>query len=475
MQRQAKTKILATLGPASDTVEIISELIDKGADAFRLNFSYGSLEHFEKLFNAIETAGDQKGVKIPIMQDLQGPKMRIGKLAAEEIEIAAGDKLEISIEEFEGTKDKISTSYTQLVKDSKVGDTILLDDGMIRLEIIEKKEASVICNILSGGTLKANKGMNMPGMKLSTPSLTEEDLEHLDFALKFRVDYIVLSFVRHPDDLLGLRQWLESKGLKIPIIAKIEKPEAVDNFESILKASDGIMIARGDLGIEIAPQLVPVVQKNIIRRCNAIGKMVITSTQMLESMIHSRVPTRAEASDVANAVMDGADVVMLSGETAIGKYPAKAVQMMDNILVTSEAQSQFIREINYDLPSDPLDNVFDSTGKAFMTIANQLNAKAIAVFTRNGKRAEVVSKFRPNAPIYAFTDNNETAAKLNLMRGVYPFKLLEVRDTEIAANGALLKLKKEKLVDKGDLVIFISGEPKSKYSRDTWMRYLYVN
>jgi pyruvate kinase len=235
------------------------------------------------------------------------------------------------------------------------------------------------------------------------------------------------------------------------------------------------MIARGDLGVEIAAQLVPVVQKNIIRRCNAVGKMVITSTQMLESMINNPVPTRAEASDVANAVMDGADIVMLSGETAIGQYPVKAVKMMDDILITAEAQSQFIRQVSYDIPQDLLDNVFDSTGKAFTEIANQLNAKAIVVFSKIGKRAEIIAKFRPRAPIYAFSDNEKTVTKMNMLRGVYPFKLLEIRDTEIAANGALLRLRKENLVEKGDLVIFMSGEPKSQYSRDSWMRFLYIS
>ncbi len=335
IERTVKTKILATIGPASDSEEMLLALIDSGVNAFRMNFSHGNEDYFTDLFNKIHNVCEKRKLPIPIVQDLQGPKIRIGQLEEPSIEIKTGNEIELTIDKVIGTESIISSSYTELVKDASIGNTILIDDGLIKLKVKEKKERSLMCEIIEGGTLKPKKGMNLPGMKLSTPSLTEADKKNMEFAFRHRVDYVALSFVRYAKDIDDLRNWMKERGFDKPIIAKIEKPEAVDNFEEILKSADGIMVARGDLGVELAPQLVPIIQKNIIRRCNAVGKLVITATQMLESMINNPIPTRAEASDVANAVLDGTDVVMLSGETAVGKFPISTIQTMKKILLST--------------------------------------------------------------------------------------------------------------------------------------------
>ena len=317
----AKTKILATLGPATHDVEAIKQLILAGVDGVRLNLSHGTYDFFEEIFNSIHTACLEENSPLAVLVDVQGPKIRIGELEQPSINLVTGNSIEITIEDIKGNEQIISTSYKQLVDDAKIGDPILINDGLIRLKVIQKKSKSLVCEIVNGGVLTPKKGMNLPGMNLSTPSITEKDFNDLEFVLKHRVDYIALSFVRSANDVFELKNWLAAKGKTMPVIAKIEKKEAVDNLTEIINASDGVMVARGDLGVELPPQEVPVLQKSIIKQCNALGKLVITATQMLESMINSPIPTRAEASDVANAVWDGTDVVMLSAETSVGKFP----------------------------------------------------------------------------------------------------------------------------------------------------------
>lgn len=474
-KRKIKTKILATIGPATDSIENLTKLIEAGTKGLRVNFSHGDEEYFSHLFKIIDQVRKDKKLPIPILMDLCGPKIRIGKLKEPSYELISGDKIELTIDELLGTADKVSTSYKSLPKDSNIGDIILIDDGLLRLEVIEKKSRSVVCKIINGGTLKPKKGMNLPGMQLSTPAVTEKDLNDLEFATKHRIDFIALSFVRHPDDILGLKNWLLAKGHNIPIIAKIEKQEAVDHFEAILKVSDGIMVARGDLGVELPLQLVPIIQKNLIRRCNTEGKLVITATQMLESMIQNPVPTRAEANDVANAVLDGTDIVMLSGETAVGKHPFKAVEIMNDIIKTAETQTQFKKKIKYEVPTDLTDNLFDATGKGFADIANQINAAAIVVFTNQGRTAKKLSKFRPRAPIVAFSDNFETLNMLNLYPGVTQFYQHDVNDEEKATKNALRILKENQFVEKGDIVVFTSGAPITDLDRRSWIRFVVVD
>lgn len=467
----AKTKILATLGPATSSEEEIKKLISAGMDGVRLNFSHGSYDFYEKVFQSIHNACVEINSPLAVLVDLQGPKIRIGDLIKNEIEIFTGDKIEITVEEIKGTKEKIPASYEPLPYDAEVGDPILIDDGLIRLRIIEKTGTSVICYIENGGVLKPRKGMNLPGMKLSTASITEKDFQDLEFALKYRIDYIALSFVRSPNDIAVLREWLKKKGHIKPIIAKIEKKEAVLNLDDILDTADGIMIARGDLGVELPPQEVPIIQKDIIRKCNSLGKLVITATQMLETMISNPVPTRAEASDVANAVWDGTDVVMLSGETSIGKYPLRAVQMMNDIVINAEKNTQPFQKINFVVPENMDENLFDSVGKAITEISEQVNAAAIVVFTLKGRTAKNLAKFRPKAKIIAVSDSFETMNNLCIRWGVTSLYMTDINKENIAIDKARHLILEAGHVKEGDIVIFTAGAPHSEKSRTNWLRF----
>ena len=471
MPNFAKTKILATIGPATDSKEKLEALINAGCNAFRLNFSHGNFDYFEKVFHSINDLCISKSLPIPILIDLQGPKIRIGELEKPEIELINGNQIEITIEKVVGTAQKISTSYSLLPVDAEVGNRILIDDGLINLRVISKSKNSVICEVVDGGMLKPRKGMNLPGMKLSTPSVTETDLLNLEFALKHRADFIALSFVRNAGDIIQLRKWLKERGYDKPIIAKIEKQEAVSNFESILNASDGIMIARGDLGVELKPYDVPIIQKRIIKRCNELGKLVITATQMLESMVNNPVPTRAEASDVANAVWDGTDVVMLSAETSVGKFPAQAVKLMQEIILNAERAYEFDREINFAKPEFIEENLFDSMNKGICSISKQINAKAIIAFTAKGNTPNSLSKFRPQAMIIAVSDSLDTMNKLSLKWGVLSLYCKDISDRHIAAEIVRKQILNDKIVEPGDLIIFTEGGLKIKNTRENWVRF----
>ena len=471
MLQLAKAKILATIGPATDSRENLESLIDSGCNAFRLNFSHGNFDYFEKVFHSINDLCISKSLPIPILIDLQGPKIRIGELSKPEIEIVNGAQIELTVDKVVGTAKKISTSYSLLPQDAEVGNRILIDDGLINLKVISKNKKSVICEVINGGTLRPKKGMNLPGMKLSTPSVTDTDLQNLEFALKHRVDFIALSFVRDAKDIIQLRKWLNERGYDKPIIAKIEKQEAVSNFESILSASDGIMIARGDLGVELKPYDVPIIQKRIIKRCNEVGKLVITATQMLESMVHNPVPTRAEASDVANAVWDGTDVVMLSAETSVGKFPPQAVKLMREIILNAERAYEFDREINFATPDFIDANLFDSMNKGICSISKQINAKAIVAFTSKGNTPNSLSKFRPQAMIIAVSDNFGTMNKLSLKWGVLPIYCKDISNRQIASEIIRSQILEENILETGDLVIFTEGGLKIKNTRENWVRF----
>jgi pyruvate kinase len=467
----AKTKILVTLGPATKGVVTIRELINTGIDAVRLNLSHGSYDSFENMFDSIHTACTQENTPLATLVDLQGPKIRVGELETPTVLLKTGNLIEITTDDIKGNENIISTSYKSLVQDAKIGNKVLINDGLIRLTIQEKKISSLICKIDNGGILSPKKGMNLPGMKLSTPSITQKDYEDLEFVLKHRVDYIALSFVRSADDVMELKNWLKDKGKNIPVIAKIEKSEAVDNLDSIINIADGIMIARGDLGVELPPQDVPVLQKAIIKKCNQIGKLVITATQMLESMIHSPIPTRAEASDVANAVWDGSDVVMLSGETSVGEFPVRTVKMMNDILKKTELHFEDNRNINYLTPKDLQDNLFDSIGRSIVEMSKQINAKAIVVFTFKGRTARIISKYKPEARIIAISNSFDTMNNLSLWWGVTSI-FRETFDKEhLAIDDAKELILSCGLVEKGDLVIFTAGAPYSEKSRANWSRF----
>ena len=467
----AKTKILGTLGPATSSKEAIINLIDVGIDGVRLNFSHGNYDFYKGLFATIEEACKEKSSPLAVLLDLQGPKIRIGDLVRPEIEILTGDRIEITSEKILGDEKKISTSYSPLPQDSQINEIILIDDGLLRLRIVEKTENSVICEIENGGTLKPKKGMNLPGMKLSTPSVTDKDLQDLEFALGFHIDFVALSFVRQARDITMLRQWMKERGHDKPIIAKIEKREAVDNFDAILKVADGIMVARGDLGVELNPEDVPIIQKMIIKKCNAVGKMVITATQMLESMILNPIPTRAEASDVANAVWDGTDVVMLSAETSVGKYPYKTVTVMNNILLKAESNPQNRGGIEYAIPGSTEENLFDATNHAICSIANQTNAVAIVALTHQGRAAKRLSKFRPKARIIAVSDSFDTINNLCLKWGVTSLYYHHISKEGFVIDDIKQMILESGHVQKGDLVLFTAGAPYSEKSRLSWMKF----
>ena len=467
----AKTKILATLGPATQDVEGIRQLILAGIDGVRLNLSHGSYDFFEEVFNSIHTACLEENSPLAVLVDVQGPKIRIGELEQPSINLISGNSIEITIDDIKGNDKIISTSYKQLANDAEIGDQILINDGLIRLIVTQKKTKSLVCEIVNGGILTAKKGMNLPGMKLSTPSMTEKDFKDLEFVLKHRIDYIALSFVRSANDVVELKKWLASKGNNTPVIAKIEKKEAVDNLFEIILASDGIMVARGDLGVELPPQDVPVLQKSIIRQCNALGKLVITATQMLESMINSPIPTRAEASDVANAVWDGTDVVMLSAETSVGKFPFRTVQIMNDIVKNAEYHRED-RTNNYFITPDSLqENLFDSVGKAIVEISKQINAQAIVVFTFEGRTARIISKYKPESKIIAISNSFGTMNNLCLRWGVTSVYRETIDKEHLAIDDAKELILNAGLANKGDLIIFTAGAPYSEKSRANWLRF----
>ena len=467
----AKTKILATLGPQTSSADTIKNLIKAGVDGVRLNMSHGNYNFFSQLFKNIDTACQDLNLPLATLVDLQGPKIRIGELKKSSINIESGNKIEITTDEIEGDEKIISTSYKNLIEEADIGEQILINDGLIRLRVIEKKVKSLICDIENGGILSPRKGMNLPGMKLSTSSITNKDFRDLEFIINHRVDYIALSFVRSSKDILKLKGWLNEQGKYIPVIAKIEKKEAIDDFNSILKVSDGIMIARGDLGVELSPQEVPFLQKQIIKKCNETGKLVITATQMLESMINSPIPTRAEASDVANAVWDGTDVVMLSGETAIGKYPVETVSLMNEVILNSEKHQVNKSRTNFEVPENLEENLFDSIFRGISETSRQIDAKAIVVFTYTGRAARQLSKYKPEAKIIAISDRFDTINSLCLRWGVTSLFMDKIDKEHIAVDRAKEIILNTGLVNNGDMIIFMSGTPFSEKSKANWLRF----
>jgi pyruvate kinase len=466
-----KTKILATLGPQTSSVESIKKLIAAGVNAVRLNMSHGKYDFHSSLFENIHTARTELNSPLAILADLQGPKIRIGELSEPQIEIFSGNEIEITTEDVIGNEKIISTSYKNLQRDSEIGDLILINDGLIRLKIIRKEETSIVCEIENGGILSPRKGMNLPGMKLSTPSLTEKDFEDLNYLSDKPFDYIALSFVRKAEDILHLKELLNKKSKSTPVIAKIEKKEAIEAFDSILNVADGIMVARGDLGVELSPAKVPVIQKEIIKRCNETGKLVITATQMLESMINSPIPTRAEAADVANAVWDGSDVVMLSGETSVGKYPVETVKMMHEIIINAEQHFIMNENIKFQVPEVLEENLFDSVLKGITSVAEQVKANAIVVFTYKGRAARGLAKFRPVAKIIALSDSFETMNNLCLRWGVSSLFIDKIDKQHAAIEDAKKLILNVGLVNKGELVIFLSRAPFSEKGRSDFLHF----
>ncbi|BET59729.1 pyruvate kinase [Geobacter sp. 60473] len=450
-----KTKIIATLGPVSSSPDMIRQLMDAGVDVFRLNFSHGSNDQRREVIAAIRRLSAERGKEIGILADLQGPKIRTGRMENGAIPLVRGDSLDITTDEVLGRPGLISTIYQSLPHDVKPGSRILLDDGLIELRVQSVSGATVRCTVVQGGMLKDLKGINLPGVKVSAPSLSEKDLRDLDFCLEVGVDYIALSFVRTAADVEGLKRILFERDVQVPVVAKIEKPEALRNFKSILKVADAVMVARGDLGVEISPEKVPLFQKKIIRACNEAGKPVITATQMLESMISHPRPTRAETSDVANAILDGTDAVMLSGETASGQFPLEAVRTMDKVALDVE---RFAQVEDGSGPRRHSVSIAEAVAEAACHAAVILKAKAVACMTQSGSTAARISRYRPPLPILAFTGSVDTMRRLSLYWGVkaYPIGTMAGTDEQIVAVESTLLSGGYR---KGDVVVITMGVP----------------
>lgn len=466
-----KTKIVCTIGPSSNTAEKIEQLALAGMNVARLNFSHGSHQDHEKVIAAIRQVEQKLGRTIGILLDLQGPKIRVGTMQDGGQPITAGKEVVLTPEPVIGSSDLIPIDYPNLVQDARVGDTILMDDGLLECRITEKEGALIKATVIVGGLLKSRKGVNLPNVRISISAITEKDFEDLDFGLSQGVDLVALSFVRSARDVQELISYVRAKGSNAGIIAKIEKPEAIPVIDEIIEESDGIMVARGDLGIEIPSDQVPLVQKHIIQRCRQLGKPVITATQMLESMINNPRPTRAESSDVANAVLDGTDAVMLSGESASGKYPVEAVTVMDRICRSVEEQSDTIYwSLTFKKPDWKDKQVIEALSYSCVKLAEDVDARVIATITHSGTTARRIAKYRPHVPIIAFTESEIVARQLNLVWGVHSVKINELFDTEQSIERMERYLANHEWTDEGDRAILATGIPTAQKGRTNMIK-----
>jgi pyruvate kinase len=456
-----KTKIVCTIGPASEDPETLKRLILAGMNVARLNFSHGSHEEHGRRIDAVRQAAAELGRTVAILLDTKGPEIRTGELQGGEAELKAGDRLTLTTEPILGNAQRVSVSYEGLPADVQPGSTILIDDGLIRLDVEAVEGTEIHCRVANGGLLKNRKGVNLPGLKVNLPGITSKDADDIVFGIQKGVDFIAASFVRKPEDILEIRKILEEHDADIEIIAKIENSEGLEHLDEILEVADGLMVARGDLGVEIPAEEVPLVQKEMIRKCNNLGKPVITATQMLDSMQRNPRPTRAEASDVANAILDGTDAVMLSGETAAGKYPVEAVETMDRIALRTEKALRY-RDLFRQRRLEQEVSITDSISQAVVHAAESLQSSAIITSTESGFTARMVSKYRPRAPIIAVTPNDRVMAKLSLVWGVYPVKGTKVTNTDEMLQVAIRSALASKYVRHGDLVVITAGVPSGQ-------------
>ena len=455
-----KTKIVATIGPASSSQKMLEDLLKAGVNVVRLNFSHGDFaEHQQKADNA-RVASAKTGIPVALMQDLGGPKIRIGDFYKESITLEEGQVFTLTTEKIIGDEKKVYINYAPLPKEVKVGGLIMLHDGKKKLEITAIKGNEVVTKVIVGGDIKGKRGVNLPGAKLSVKSLTDKDKKDLEFGIKNKVDFIAFSFVRRPEDVVELRDILKSKKSKAQIVAKIEDVEGLENIDKIIELVDGIMIGRGDFGIEIGVENMPMVQKEIIRKCNMAGKAVITATHMLESMIKSPVPTRAEVSDIANAILDGTDAIMLSEETALGDYPVEAVRVMTKVAERVEREMGYAKK---DFMGKGKDSITDAVSSEAVDLAHNIGAKFIVALTLTGFTARVISRFRPTQKILAFTPDEKVFNQLNLIFGVRPVLLKEkferLSQVSVMAKEYCLK---NKIAKKGENIVIVAGTPFGK-------------
>lgn len=465
-----KTKIVATIGPASASPEILSKLIHGGVDVCRINLSHGEYEEHRKIISTIRRISKDIGFHAAILVDLQGPKLRIGEIAGKNIELIAGKEITFTTNECVGTVDRLYMNYQQFPQDVKIGDVVLIDDGKIQLRVKDTNRKDEVRAIIEGGgMLSGRKGVNLPNTKISLPSLTEKDLEDLDFAIEHDVDWIGLSFVRNANDILDLKARIARAGKKIRVIAKIEKPEALDDIDHIIDETDALMVARGDLGVELPMEQVPIIQKMLVEKCIRATKPVIIATQMMESMITNYSPTRAEVNDVANSVMDGADAVMLSGETSVGKYPVKVVEYMRKIISTVEANA-FRYNRNYQPDVSSKTYISDSVCYNACVMASQVGANAIVGVTRSGYTAYKVAAQRPQADIFIFTDVPSLLSVLSLIWGVHGFYYDRSVGTDQTISELQEILKQKKVLKEGDLVINLASVPLENQGRTNMIK-----
>jgi len=456
-----RTKIVATVGPACDSEQGLEALLEAGVNVFRLNFSHGDHDTKEEVIRRIREISERQQRSVAILGDLQGPKIRTGLMHGGGMRLTAGSDVTVTTHGVLGQGDVIPTIYQGLPGDVVPGDRILLDDGLMELKVLGVEGQDVHCKVITGGLLKDRKGINLPGAKVSAPALTEKDRQDLHFCMQQELDYVALSFVRHPSDVRELKDILEQHGSDIRVIAKIEKPEGVENFPMILEESDGIMVARGDLGVEINPEKVPLIQKRIIRLCNEAGKPVITATQMLESMVHNPRPTRAETSDVANAILDGTDAIMLSAETASGDYPVEAVSMMVQVARDVESDPQLKAQFFSPVVDHDEHCLAEVIADAACRVAESTHAAAVVAFTQTGSTAALVSKYRPARPIIAVTISEKVRRRLALYAGVHSLRVTIEGDTEAQIRKVDESVVGAGWLAKDDLIVITMGSPLS--------------
>ncbi|MFS8102881.1 pyruvate kinase [Lentzea alba] len=453
MSRRAK--IVCTLGPATGTPDKVRDLVAAGMDVARMNFSHGSHADHKQVYDMVRAAADESGRAVGILADLQGPKIRLGRFAAGPVDWNNGDIVRITVEDVEGTHDRVSTTYKELAKDAKVGDRLLVDDGKVGLVVVDVEGSDVVCEVTEGGPVSNNKGLSLPGMDVSVPALSEKDVEDLEFALSLGVDFIALSFVRSPADIDLVHQIMDRSGSRrLPVIAKIEKPEAVDNLEAIVLAFDGVMVARGDLGVELPLEHVPLVQKRAIQIARENAKPVIVATQMLDSMITNSRPTRAETSDVANAVLDGADALMLSGETSVGRYAIESVQTMGRIIEAVETESVVVPPLTH-VPRTKRGVI----SYAARDIGERLNAKALVAFTQSGDTVRRLARLHTHLPLLAFTPEPSVRSQLALTWGTETFLVPKVESTDEMVRQVDTSMLEIGRYSAGDLMVVVAGSP----------------
>lgn len=456
-----RTKIVCTIGPASRAPELLRELTLAGMDVARLNFAHGGQSYHGENIKRIRAVAAEVGKPVAILTDLQGPKLRVGEMDGEGVLLVSGDKVILTTRPIVGREGlgEVPVQYAQHPRDVEPGDRILIDDGLLELEVLSTGETDIACRVITGGLLKSNKGMNLPRASHAIPAITDKDREDLRFVLEQQVDWVALSFVRHSGEVQELKEMIRefsAFGSPVPVVAKIEKPEAVDDIDRIIEAADVIMVARGDLGIETSPEVVPIVQKMIIAKCNAVGKPVITATQMLDSMMRNPRPTRAEASDVANAILDGTDAIMLSGETAVGKYPLEALRTM--VRIAEEAERGGLEGVGRPRPPlGPVTSIADAVSRATCETACDLGAAAIITPTVSGHTARVISKYRPPCPIIAVTPSRMVQCQLALYWGVRPLLSRRAESTDEIIAGAVRAAQEHGLVKQGDVVVITAG------------------